>query len=227
MSSLPNSSCAVYNKPAYLGHCGTMFSDPKAEESLPTFRLLRPVFGKLWSIYDQYIEHLVEEVPWYYTERTIVGHLTAAAFQAGCCAAEEFSWEKGKDEPKGRVDWWMAPRDSSEQIWVETKQLWMGRQAAWSTVSEHLDAAAKQLRQYNVGPSSDGQHKLAIVFVRPYTRGAEKLDEDRRIWIDEVEEFPDNVDYVAYYWLESRLASACRASDGLYYPGLLICCREL
>jgi len=219
---------AAYNKPAYLGYCGTMFPSPKGAESLPTFRLLRPVFGKLWSIYDQYIEHLGrKEVPWYYTEPTIVGHLTAAAFQAGCSAVEEFSWEKGRGKRMGRVDWWMARHGYSQQIWVETKQLWMGARSARATISNRLDAAAKQLRDFNTGGKSNSLHKLAIVFVRPCTRGAEKPDEYRRSWINEVKEFPGKVDYVAYYWLKNGLDRACQGRDGLYYPGLLICCREL
>jgi hypothetical protein len=109
--------------PAHLGECGLLIGDGKSVEAFATLKILRPIFAELWWIYDNYLTNTnFEDLPWWYTEGMIRGHLTAAAARAGLTAAEEFQCLRGKaneSEPqkRGRADWWVATLKEQQKFY--------------------------------------------------------------------------------------------------------------
>ena len=216
--------CDVRQASARLGTCGALLANDWQSEQSGAFAILRPVFSELWSVFDHYITRVgYEDVPWWYTERSIVGLLTAAAFQAGYCSLEEFSWKRGQDQAKGRVDWWLGTGDRESEVFAETKQTYISSAGSWAKLDHGLTEAERQLLSFELGPKTNESHRLVMVFVRPYFAAPADWEEQRHLWLDAC---PDGVDYCVYYWLKEQLHNVCE-HNGLCYPGLLICCKEV
>ena len=163
-------------------------------------------------------------MPWLYTERAIVGHLTAAAFQAGYIALEEFSCDRGKDARKGRMDWWVATPDATHEIMAECKQLYISSsRSGWGALSGYFKKAAGQLKDYKTEPTCKELHRVVMCCVKPHYMHSDDPNKERDDWLYEV---PEGADYCAYYWLEQRYLYACEY-DKHTYPGILICCKEI
>jgi hypothetical protein len=220
----------VRSMPAHLGECGFLIRDGKSVEDFATLGILRPLFVELWWIYDNYLTNTnFEDLPWWYTERMIVGHLTAAAARAGLTAAEEFQLLKGKanesaPQKKGRADWWVATPGGECDIWAEAKQVFVAASGGWNPFRTKMSEAYKEIQ---TTPIEQWKHtrKLAVVFARPIYREDEDHEESRECFLNG-EFYPPDVDYLAYYWLHEQHLESC-LWDGYYYPGLLICCREV
>jgi hypothetical protein len=166
-------------------------------------------------------------VPWWYSERTIVGHLTAAAFRAGYCALEEFSCEKGPKDPTGRLDWLVGRNQWRETIQAETKQTWLSSNSDYDAVDHLLEEAAAQNAEYKLPWEFEKLYRLAMVFVRPYYPKAQRsYDDHRRAWIGEDAYLPTQADFCAYYWLAKPHIGAATGEKNCC-PGLLICCKEV
>ncbi|MGB2984715.1 MAG: hypothetical protein WBE26_02435 [Phycisphaerae bacterium] len=219
-------ACKTWNTSARLAKCGVVSPGSPDGERPSTLAILQPVFSELWGIYDRYIAQTRPmDVPWWYTERTIVGHLTAAAFRAGYSALEEYSCEKGKNHSKGRVDWWLGTPDGKRDVFVESKQEYLSAHTDWARVESRFGEAERQIVEYHLETDSEESYKLAMVFVRPYYQTPREWEERRQRLLDGAE-YPGNAHYYAYYWLEESDVAGCECNK-YYYPGLFICCRQL
>ena len=215
-------ACSTNITPANLGSTGTLFKDHSSGTSSRTYRILRPVFAQLWSVFDQFITQN-DEVPWWYTERSLVGLMTAAAFRAGCSAIEEFTCARHHKRSRGRVDWWVGTGADDEELFAETKQAYISSDGGWALLSSGFKHAEAQLRDYDLGQEYDHVPRLLIVFVRPYFKNGKDWIEQRNLWLTET---PEGADYCAYYWLEREHQDRCVSDGGYCYPGILICCKE-
>lgn len=214
--------CDIQTVPANLGSCGTLFRDRSGVAGSRSYRILRPVFAELWSVFDQYIVQ-ANDIPWWYTERSLVGLLTAAAFRAGYSAIEEFGCARRDNEPKGRVDWWIGGGPRNRQLLVETKQAELSSDGTWATVSSLFKEARIQVLNYDLGPDYASVPRVLIVFVRPYFKRERNWSEQRELWLADM---PGETDYCAYYWLEQEHQNRCVTDGGYCYPGILACCQE-
>ncbi len=218
-------TCDVYNAPANLGTCGTVFRNDSMATRSRTYRTLRPVFAQLWSVFDEYIKR-AGDIPWWYTERSLVGFLTAAAFRAGYSAIEEFVCPRQHAVPKGRADWWVGSGAEDCQLFAETKQAWISSFSnTWGSLETCLKDADKQIQGYDFGPEYDHVPRLAMVFVRAFfKKKVEDWTAQRAMWLAEV---PKVADYCAYYWLDEHCKTLYKGDDGYSYPGVLIYCKEV
>ena len=219
---------SIVSAPAHLAHCGTLFSSEGGKDRFASYAFLRPVLRELWCLYDHYAsEAEYADVPWWYGERTVVGHLTAAAFRAGYCALEDFTCEKGPGEPKGRLDWVVGRNQWREAVQAEIKSTWVSVDAAWDGVDLLLKEAAEKVAEYETTLGVKTLHKLAMVLVRPYYPKGQSYEDQRRAWIGEEDAYlPAGADFCAYYWLAKPYVGACMYGK-CYHPGLLICCKEV
>ena len=184
------------------------------------------MFRELWAIIAQYVDYN-EDVPWRYSERSIVGYLTAAACRAGYLAMEEFPSERDADRPKGRVDWWVATthdHESGGEIYAECKHLCLASRADWSPLDNMQKEAEGQLRGYKLTPSCQHMHRLVMCCVAPYYMRSQGYEREKEAWLREVRE-PFN--YCAYYWLSEERLEQSKSPNGHTHPGLLIYCQEV
>lgn len=211
--------------------CGMYYSDETQRDKLHCDRIVRPVFSELWKLYDRYIEH-AKDVPWWHTERSIVGHLTAAAFNAGNVAIEEYSNGKtpnhdGNAKRKGRVDWWMGTPNCKQQFIAETKAIWLSKDARdWEPLYKKLKEAEDQVKSYK---DNDCPQRLVMCFTRPYWKVNEKGENtaQREWWLRQEKPEGAVYDYCAYYWLnDEHLERCCFEGWPNLYPALLIYCKE-
>lgn len=220
----------------------TCFPKGGSSGNCKTYELMKPVFSELWNIYDEYIRIMdaqgyYDDLPWIFTERSIVGHLTSAAFNANCICIEEYQIERKDEKPMGRADWWMGTKhDTMKGILAETKQMWLSCDVdSWGSLRSILAEAEAQLKGYKAGNQSKNFRKLVICFVRPYFRDGEEVSDENlrkkfKIWCDEDAYWPEGTDYFTCYWLNSVKGRGYKTPDNgsyLYRPGLIICCREI
>lgn len=215
----------------------TGFRDKSDQESFVTYEWMKPVFRELWKVFDEYLQY-ADDLPWIYTERSIVGLLTAAAFRADCVALEEYQEDRKDDKPMGRADWWMGTKEEPmNEILVEAKQMWLSSDArTWGDLGGILKRAGDQLRGYGSRKRTENFKKLVVCFVRPHFRAGENvsdvdLGEQFKTWCDEEAYWPEETDYFTCYWLKSVKGRGVKKEGHKepysYYPGLFICCREL
>lgn len=222
-----------------LATCVSGFRPNKNPESFKTYLWLEPVFRKLWSIYDEYIAYMDDaelhnDLPWIYTERSIVGHLTAAAYLANRVALEEFQQPK-EDGQAGRADWWMGTNDrSGREIYAETKFKPISSDAStWKSLQSTLGDAENQLIGYGFHHQRGQCEHIAMCFVQPYfpvTDDRKKIAEHYERWCGDGVECPKGVDYFTGYWLKSLEGRRVPSRDGtgdVYCPGLFIYCHEV
>ena len=211
--------------------CGMFYSDGARRDTLYCDRIMLPVFSKLWELYDRYIKN-TDEVPWWYTERSIVGHLTAAAFNAGNLAIEEYSNEKtpnhgGDSDHKGRIDWWMGTPNCKQQFIAETKAIWLSKDARdWKPLTDKLTEAKDQVKSYE---DCDCPQRLVMCFTRPYWKVNDKGENiaQREWWLHQDKPADDRYDYCAYYWLNDEHLERCFEGCPNLCPALLIYCKEI
>jgi hypothetical protein len=211
---------------------GMFYSDTAQRDTLYCDRIVRPVFSELWKLYDRYIEH-ARDVPWWHTERSIVGHLTAAAFNAGHVAIEEYSSDRaptrdGDPRRQGRVDWWVGTPHYKDRFIAETKAIWLAKNPrSWDHLDATLESAREQVSGYK---DPDCEHRLAMCFARPYwqVNGKGENTAERERWLRQ--EKPDGAayDYCAYYWLnDEHLERCCIEGWPNLSPALLVYCKEI
>ncbi len=210
--------------------CGVFYSDKAQRGTLHCDRIIQPVFNELWELYDRYIEN-TDDVPWWYTERSIVGHLTAAAFKAGNLALEEYSNERipkhdGDSNRQGRVDWWMATTRCKQQLIAETKAIWLSKDARdWKPLCAKLKKAEDQVNEYK---DNDCPQRLMMCFTRPYWKFDDRGENSaqRKLRLHQNKPADDKYDYCAYYWLNDEYLKRFEGCPNLC-PALLIYCKEL
>ena len=216
------SSCATF---------GVFYSDEVQRDTLYCDRIVQPVFSELWKLYDRYIKNIIDDVPWWHTERSIVGHLTAAAFNAGNLALEEYSNEKtpnhdGGSNRKGRVDWWMGTPKREYEFIAETKAIGLSKDARdWEPLYDTLKEAEDQVRAYK---DAECRHRLVMCFTRPYWRVNDKGENiaQRERLLRHKRPEGAVYDYCAYYWLNDEHLER-RFEGWPICPALLIYCKEI
>ena len=129
----------------------------------------------------------LEDLPYWYLERTNIGHLALAAYQLSGFPLQEFSIvKKGKAVSKvgrkrapssGRADLYLyIPKLSGFNVNIEAKQLWyplVNASQSTDRIENSLKNAIKDCKDLR---GSYGKKKLAIVFVVAYS--TKKLWED-------------------------------------------------
>ena len=180
---------------------------------------LEPIFQRMWEYFDRYIS-ATQDVPWTYTERSLIGYLNAAALGTGRLGMVEYGCERTGKRPLGRVDWWLATADCEREIIVEARQAWISSPRSWSQVHEALSTASRQTFDY-----AAPVERLTLCFVRPYWKQsgycAVNPIED---WVGLQTDFPEQADWCAYYWLEDLTHGQYQE---YYRPGLMVFGRAL
>lgn len=217
-------------------HCGIVHG--RDAEGCSSLRLVDPLFRALWHVFDQYI-HSTGDVPWWYTERSIVGHMTAACFAANMVAMEEYGCDKGQDDKvasgekkkRGRVDFWFGASDpKSNDYWaVESKACYVPcERVSWNASIAKLNVASGQVKSYQ---HMRGIRRLAMCFVRLYYAASKQPNGLFEQWCGESAKCPSEGHYYGYYWLREeylrdRKSSPAVTLKGYFHPALIILCKE-
>lgn len=124
---------------------------------------LVPVLRKWAWVINEYCESHSKDAPYYYSERSNVGLLAAAAWACGFGALEEYPCDRVWDdnESRGRSDLYLYDRQNGAS--VEAKQCWLGREGDAESVNVLL---AEANRQVNANPEQI--QRLALVFATPH-----------------------------------------------------------
>ncbi|MDX9976267.1 MAG: hypothetical protein RBU21_25050 [FCB group bacterium] len=160
----------------------------------------RPIFTELWNLFDQFITE-IDDMPWWYTERSIAGLLGTAAYRCGHLPLEEFGWPRNGNRRRGRVDLYIQSPKCSREYWIETKQMYLSSNASgWEGLERTMADAERQLAGYSFKPNQNEVFGLVMVFVRPYYKLEKNLthSDHRNCWIGDKVERP-NPDYSSFF----------------------------
>lgn len=211
----------IHERSRALAHSRICISAQKGRHYPPSLTLMKPTLVRLFDIYDRYLA-CAEEPPWWYTERSIVGHLTAAAHAAGFVSIPEFGLQRRKR--LGCADWWVSAPDRSMELFIESKQLWKAARSSWDCAYDALSSAANQLNDHPA--IARRTFRVSLCFVRAYCNKSASPADWRRSWLELTEQIDDvKVSYYGYYWLtQSRRDFPIRTKGRLHYwhPGVFM-----
>lgn len=123
-----------------------------------------------------------DDLPYWYLERTNIGHLALAAYKLNGYSLQEFSMKKGRGQNKstGRADLYMYFPLSDTQWYdfnIEAKQIWcsLSMKDDQKVIKNALKKAEFDIKKHN-DKEFRAKYAMAILFVLPYMK---VLDEKR------------------------------------------------
>lgn len=154
-----------------------------------------PIFKKWRYLIEKYCEEVNIDVPYYYTERALIGTFATATWLVGDISLEEFSIEKGKLRGRGeqrwtgRVDIWVFPlkprhsRHKTHGFYLESKHMLqsIGPRVRLCELQKRcknlLDKAKEDAKKLKI----HGGKRLGLLFVTPYLPKKEEKNIDECI----------------------------------------------
>ncbi|KAA0573029.1 hypothetical protein [Azospirillum sp. Sh1] len=110
-------------------------------------RFLRPAF----EVFLNNLERFGHSMEWgtlayHYNERATVSLFSAACWQTGMVALEEYisSKKNGDDRYHGRADMWAYCPVTGQDIAIEAKQAWVGLGTGLSTITKKIEEADRE-----------------------------------------------------------------------------------
>ena len=200
---------------------------------------IRKLFKEWHGILIWYEEDR-EDLPYWYLERTNVGHLALAGYQLNGYPLQEFSIKKGRGSKKstGRADLYMyipkgnSPRRKNYEFNIEAKQEWcslsMGKDQK-EMIRKALKEASDDLQKLNED-SFKAEYGMAIVFVIPYKRA---LDQEKDIkkqllsgFKKQIKQIAEEIDasFVAIHFADIEVSASLSREYTLPYwhPGIAV-----
>jgi hypothetical protein len=188
---------------------------------------LKAVFKKLMSVHQTYIDRGAGDCPYWYSERPHVGLLSAAVWQSGGTALEEYGTHKTKEyeSQRGRCD--LGIRTNRAGFECEAKRLWLNAVSSTESlarkVKDEVERAVKDVKKLK---SKKG---LALCFVTPVVHKSKFSELDKRC--DElIKSVRSNPCWDALIWVGVKKGLNERQvffSGKFFYPGLLLAIREV
>jgi hypothetical protein len=129
-----------------------------------------PLLNEYLNLVERYCQIMkCEDVPYYYGERPNLSLLSAAAWQCGRIALEEFAHKKGsteQEEKHGRADLWIADESGVEEL-IEAKWKWlcMGGDGFAAAIEKTMDEAMKDVGKTR---GSTGVRAIGVSFFPLY-----------------------------------------------------------
>lgn len=198
---------------------GTCFSGANGN----TLRKLKPVLDKWIELVDQYSKTFDDDSCYWYSERSNVGILAAAAWGSGkWIALEEYPTTKNNKDGKkkyGRCDLYLANIRNGHELSfaIEAKHTWSIATANNSQLGlASADAATLDKDEAAV--------RVAACFVAPGFLHNEKpssVDFDGKLeqWLDEIKK---KVAYDGLAWVFPKSSRELRNKSGKLFPGVCL-----
>ena len=179
-----------------------------------------------WANCVQAYFDLVEEPPYWLTERANVSLLAAGATKAGCVAMEAFSQQKGKGRSaySGRQDLWIAK--GKDELNFEAKMSWP-HLVNWSPreVETALRKACKDAERLGQWSDLPRRTRMGITFVAPYIARSRLPVNWRRTLTANFRKFGREA--LAYWHSPESKLKFCLGDDNRLYPAVCILGREV
>ena len=191
-----------------------------------TIKSLRPLLEQWVSVVHKYLKFCNwEDCQWWYTEPASISSLSAAAWQLGGIAIEEYSVEKGKKAElwSGKCDLYIDT--GIQKFACEGKQIWtaIGRKASQKCddIKSGLNSACDDARKLK----KDEGRRLGLCFVIPYLPPSEEpyIDEMLHEWLRKIE----TLDYSSIAWVFPKKVRKIKGDDGYFYPGVVLLVKEV
>jgi hypothetical protein len=186
-----------------------------------------PLLNEYLNLVDRYCRIMkCEDVPYYYGERPSLGLLSAAAWQCGRIALEEFAHEKGYTNQKkqyGRADLWIADESGEEEL-IEAKWAWlcMGEDGFEAAVERTMGEAMKDAKKTR---ASTGVRAIGVSFFPLYK--AVRAVEDINLLIAQTIENLKEQDYHALAWYFPEGMRSDESHTKKIRPGFALMARNL
>lgn len=175
------------------------------------------------------------DCPWWYLERTAVGFFSAAVWNQGGEAIEEYGTDKKsrthkKKRCNGRGDVMFSVETNSHKRWfvAEAKQSHPTIRGKVETLKAKIEVRLKEARQDAVRCKSYGASRLGLLFLCPYTSGHPADAAEIRNWIDNLKAVsPKNKTALAWTFpTVARNLSYANGKGKEFYPGVALVIRR-
>ena len=130
---------------------------------------LRPILHSWIKIQLHYSTAVRGDCSWYYRERTCIGFLAAAVWQARGVAREEWQTEKGSKARRrqGRCDLWIF-RPKRYEFHVEAKHMWLCATSSPNKQRQRIEDALHRATDDAQRLICSRKQRLSILFIAPY-----------------------------------------------------------
>lgn len=191
-----------------------------------SIRSLYPLLEKWIIVVNKYIKICnFQDCQWWHTERALFSSLSAAAWQSGAIAIEEYCVEKGRKSElwPGQCDLYI--NTGHQEFACEGKLIWtaIGRQSTkkLNDVKLGLDSACADARKLN---KEEGR-RLGVCFAVPYLPPSDKGYFNQCIyrWLEQIE----NLDYSSVAWVFPKKIRTIKGYDDRFYPGVALLIKEV
>lgn len=160
-----------------------------------------------------------QDLPYFYTERTDIGLLSAAAHEMGAVPIEEYSADKGKGARRytGRADLWICLKDGTT-FDFEAKQQWipLNSKRIAKLIKPVLGEAAYAAKELTY--KSDWS--IGIDFVTPYVRTLSRKIESVPFKKQILDNDSYDGDFVAVHFCDEQIWKTARIDKEFFYPGI-------
>ena len=199
----------------------------KAIEGLQVYgnklRHWSPLLDKWASLINRYCFLIGEDAPYFYNERANIGVLSAAAWQVGWVALEEFGNRK-RGKKYGRADLYIGPSDRDAGEYIEAKLSWDINKTHNALLRAIDDVEKVRLPKGDVG--------IAIAFVSPGIKEEyePKIDEKIKGTIETAKQIAKQIKSDAIAWSFPRYSRILRGGgkyEHLIYPGVLLLAKRV
>ena len=201
----------------------------------PPLRILTPALN-VWKcmIKDLANEWAPDDVPWWHTERTLVGLLASSVWRCGGLAIEEYATEKKVRKPKaikksGQGDLWFQIKNRS--FLAEAKKRYWSLDGKINGRSKRIKVGLRMARKDVVRTRryDKSETRLGIYFWVPWrlkSKG-DVTDGQIRAWVGELHKIKN----AAVVWTFPRVARQVKDKDQsngkwYYYPGVVMLIKQ-
>ena len=203
----------------------------------PDVRCLFEVWHEILKWYE---EGNPGDLPYWYLERTNVGHLALAVYDLSGFPLQEFSIRKGRGAKRspGRADLYVdvpSSRSTSGRPYnfnVEAKQVWcsvaLGGQQE-GTIRRALGAVVRDCKDLK-DKAWEAKHKVALLFVLPYREvhgeRARVLEDELRLFRKDIKIIARDLDasFVTGHFADIQVSRKVLANEGkkkYWCPGIV------
>ncbi|GAB5561826.1 MAG: hypothetical protein SynsKO_34730 [Synoicihabitans sp.] len=167
----------------------------------------------------------VEDVPWWYNERALLGVLAGAIWRTGGLAFEEYTQRKltrnDRKDVGGRVDLWFSTK-SGREFRAEAKKTEIPITQSADQLEKLNAVMAEAVDDAGRNPSDGGDTtRLAIAFASPFlTKKTDpKMLQSR---VNDFLELFDDVDYDAIAWFFPKMKRLPVSESDHVTPGIVM-----
>jgi hypothetical protein len=185
---------------------------------------LKPVFEELSRVHEHYTNaEPSNDFSFWYTERSQIGLLAAAAYLCGGTAMEEYACKKENRKKRCRADLYIRRRNAAFECEAKHVTLNLGKTSAElvRSAEKHLDKAAEEANRLR-----DADHRLGLCFLTPWINESQPDPDGRcRQVIDGLNPANGRSNCDALVWIHGR-RPVPRNDKKRLYAGLLLAVKE-